>query len=170
MKYNDDEAVMNALGITSWRNLSRDKVLALAAMMPDIDKEVSLKLIEKVPEFMDLAGRFVDQLENRHHESLARNAESQQRVHDAWQEVRDVLAGELDRELTPEMRARVHELLIETAHRESEKDSENKKYLERMFKVAAFAGGVALASVVVFVGGKVYVQNSSPGAGPNIRI
>lgn len=40
MKYDSEEAVKKALGIETWRNLSKDKIVRFAAMMPDMDTEV----------------------------------------------------------------------------------------------------------------------------------
>lgn len=39
MKYKNEIQIKKAMGIESWRNLSRDKVIRFAAMMPDMDKE-----------------------------------------------------------------------------------------------------------------------------------
>lgn len=39
MKYKNEMQIKKAMGIENWRNLSRDKVIRFAAMMPDMDKE-----------------------------------------------------------------------------------------------------------------------------------
>jgi hypothetical protein len=51
MKYTDEESVKEALGITSRRNLSRQNVVKFAAMMPDMDKELAVKIVEQFPAF-----------------------------------------------------------------------------------------------------------------------
>jgi len=50
-----EDEVKQELGIESWRNLSKDKVLRFAAMMPDMDTEVALKIVEHFPVFKDFA-------------------------------------------------------------------------------------------------------------------
>jgi hypothetical protein len=40
MKYKNEIQIKKAMGIESWRNLSRDKVIRFAAMMPDMDKRL----------------------------------------------------------------------------------------------------------------------------------
>ena len=44
-----EQDIKNALKINKWSELSRDKVLKLVQMTPDIDKEVYIKIIEQVP-------------------------------------------------------------------------------------------------------------------------
>ena len=54
MRYNDEQSVMQDLGISSWRNLSKDKFMNFVAAMPDMTDEVRLKIIEQLHQFTQL--------------------------------------------------------------------------------------------------------------------
>jgi hypothetical protein len=40
MAYKSEDELKKALEVSSWRNLSRDKMIRFAAMMPDMDREL----------------------------------------------------------------------------------------------------------------------------------
>lgn len=63
MKYENEAEVKKALGIESFRNLSKGNVMRFAAMMPDMDKDVALRIIETFPEFKDFALNAVQAIE-----------------------------------------------------------------------------------------------------------
>jgi hypothetical protein len=159
-----EDDVKRALEIDSWRNLSRDKVMKFAAMMPNMNHEVALGLIGKFPAFSTFALGTLDSLEKASRSSHASNDASQERVHDAYREARDILKGELDRDdLSPEDRRFLVESVLKTVDKELEKDSENKRFLDGIFnKRAALAAG-AIAAGLVFVGGKIALEREEGG-------
>lgn len=160
MTYKSETEIMKALEIDSWRNLSRDKIVRFVAMMPEMDKEIAIKVIEQFPEFRKFAVDALDVLEKEHSATLAFNKESQDNVHHALQDVRAILKDELNRgELTAEERMIIIGLIMETANLEFEKDSENKRFLESLFGKAVIAGGAAIALGIVVLGGRVLIDN-----------
>jgi hypothetical protein len=158
MSYSESE-VKQALGIETWRNLSKDKVLELVALMPQIDEKVALSIIEQLPELTKFALEALDGLEERHEATLAHNERSQEHVHQGYQEVREILKGELDNEnLTWEQRKQIYDLLMATVRLQSEKDTENKQLLDSWYSKVTVGTVAALAVVVIAIGGKVDVK------------
>jgi len=158
MGYNEDE-VKRRLGIETWRNLSRDKMLRFAAMMPDIDTEVALKIIEQFPAFTAFALEAVKSMEKAHATTLSANDKSQDRVYQALQEIREILKGELDRnDLSWDERKFLIEQIQETGKLAFKKDSESKHFLDGLLKTVGMVGVAALALGVVFVGGKMMLD------------
>ena len=156
MTYKSEAEIMKVLEIDTWRNLSKDKILQFAALMPEMDKEIAIKVIGQFPEFRRFANDALNVLEEEHTSTLAFNKESQAEVHHAFQEVRAILASELKREdLTPQDRMIIIDKIMETANREFTKDSENKRFLDTLFGKAALAGGAAIALGIVVLGGRV---------------
>ena len=51
--YVTEEAVKHVLKIDSFRNLSKDKVMQFASMIPYMDKEVAIEIINQFPEYVD---------------------------------------------------------------------------------------------------------------------
>jgi hypothetical protein len=74
--------------------------------------------------------------------------------------VRAILENELKRDdLTAEDRMIIIGMIMETANREFEKDSENKRFLDSLFGKAVVATGAAIALGIVVLGGRVLVDN-----------
>lgn len=155
MRFQSEEQIMNALEITSWRNLSKDHMMRFATMMPDMDPEVAEKIVEQFPEFKLFAIDALNVMEKRHESTLSHNQQSQDSVHRAFQEIREILRGQLDKDdLSSEERMRILELIMDTGNREFAKDSENKQFLDSLFTKAALTVGAVVALGVVFVGGR----------------
>ncbi|MFI1280920.1 hypothetical protein ACH4U5_09170 [Streptomyces sp. NPDC020858] len=160
MRYTSEDDVKRALGIDTWRNLSKERMIRFAAMMPDVDTEVALKIIEQFPVFKDFAMGLVGAMEKAHESTLSANSKSQKYFHRACQEVRQILNHELDRgDLDWEQRKYIIEKIQETGRMESEKDSENKRFLDGMLKKVVVGAGAMAALGVVFVGGKVMIES-----------
>ncbi|GAA0346900.1 hypothetical protein NE235_10060 [Actinoallomurus spadix] len=160
MRYNNEAEIMQALEIESWRNLSKDKMIRFAAMMPDMDTEVALKIVEQFPTFKEFARDTVDAMERAHESTLSANKQSQEYVHQALQEIRAILKGELDKDdLTWEQRKFIIERIQETGRMDFQKDSENKKFLDAVFNKALIGAGVAIALGVAFVGGRLVAES-----------
>ncbi|MEV4655551.1 hypothetical protein [Micromonospora sp. NPDC049301] len=165
MVFKSEEDVKKALDIDTWRNLSKDKVFQLVAMMPEMEKEVQLKIIEQLPEITKLSVKAMATLRRVHESTLSSNEKSQEYVHRAYQESRAAIIAQLQRDdldLDPETRRYLNGLLVQTADKESTKDSENKNFLDRLVNKTTL--GVAAAAIVltaVAAGGKVALQNGN---------
>ncbi|MGW4645828.1 hypothetical protein [Kitasatospora sp. NPDC004289] len=145
-----------ALGISSWRNLSKEKVLKFAAMVPDTSNEVRLKLLEQFPAFKDLAVNSVDALKKAHRTTVAANENNQERLHEASEQFRDILAEELKRDdLGPEDRQAIYDRLQQGVQQEYEKDSENKQFLERTIRLVTTGAVTVIALGAVFAGAQI---------------
>lgn len=164
MKYNDEESIKKELGIDSWRNLSRDKVVRFAAMMPDMDTEVALKIIEQFPAFKEFAEEVVDTMEKAHVATLDANTHSQDQVHQAYQEIRSILKGQLEKDdLSWEEKKFLIEQIQDTGRQQFQKDTESKKFLDTLFGKVVVGAGVLVAGALVFVGAKVIAENGPDG-------
>ncbi|NHO85178.1 hypothetical protein [Micromonospora sp. CMU55-4] len=161
MVIKSEEDVKKVLDIDTWRNLSKDKVFQLVAMMPEMEKEVQLKIIEQLPEITKLAVKAMITVRKVHESTLSSNEKSQENVHRGYRETRAAIIAQLQRDdLDPETRRYLNELLMQTADKESAKDSENKHFLDRWVNKTTL--GVAAAAIVltaVATGGKVALQN-----------
>lgn len=87
MTYSNEAEVKRALGIDTWRELSKDKMLTFAALMPDMDTELALKVIEQFPNFREFAGEVVEVMEGAQDATIASNERSGNQVHDALRDI-----------------------------------------------------------------------------------
>lgn len=60
-RYVSEEAVKHALKIDSFRNLSKDKIMQFASMIPYIDKEVAIAIINQFPEYVSFGKAAIEQ-------------------------------------------------------------------------------------------------------------
>ena len=166
MKYKSEDDIKNALGIQTWRNLSQANVTKFAAMMPDMDKEVALKIVEQLPEFTNFALGVVNAIQKAQEAAYAENKQSMEQVYRAWQETREILKGQLAIEdLQWEERKYILDLLMEAARQVSAKDSENKGWLKEIYNWAPIVGSAAIVMALVYVGGKAGFELPDGGKG-----
>lgn len=163
MKYKDELQIMKQLGIDSWRNLSKDKIIKFSAMMPDMDKEVMMKIIDKFPEFRLFAKDVLNNFEATYKSTLDANNENQKDIHNMFNDLRRILEDQLNKEeISFEEKKYYIDKLFECRDKEIQHDIINKKFLLDMAKnVVIIAGGTLLAAIV-FIGGKALInQNNS---------
>lgn len=163
MTLDSEDAVKKALGISSFREMSKEKTLALWASLPDVGKEVRLKLIEQIPGVQKFALDAIAAVRGTFEKSLDTNNESREQLHESLGQVRKVIEGRLEREgLSEEHERFLIERLIETGNLEAEKDSENKAFIAHEAdhsRKAAFAiAGLGVVAAVVFAGGKIMLD------------
>jgi hypothetical protein len=153
-----EEAVKKALGISSFRELSREKMLAFAAAMPDMANEVRLKLIEQLPSFQKFALDAVSTVERTFDSTLLANEHSQDQATQAFAEVRGLIKGELDRDdLDEDHRQFLIQSALSTAESQALIDSENKHFLAGQLKTVGATAAVAITAAIVLVGGRLMI-------------
>ncbi|MEU2517640.1 hypothetical protein ABZ732_02485 [Streptomyces pseudogriseolus] len=160
MKYKNEAEIMHALGIDTWRHLSKEKMIRFAAMMPDMDTEVAMKIVEQFPEFRKFATDAFGAIEKAHEATLADGRHSLDQVYQALRQNREIFERELQRDdLTWEQRKHLLKLIQETARLASQKDTEHKRHGGDLLKKTMLGVGSVAALAVVFVGGRILVQN-----------
>ena len=154
MKYTNENEVKKALGIESFRNMKKDDIVQFFTMLPDIDKELSLKIIDQFPNFKEYALTAVEGFQETNKGLLNSNIQSEENLHTAWQDVRRILEAQLKNpDTTSEEKLRYAEMIMETVRQESAKDSENKRFLtDFMDKSGRILGGVLMAGIVAIAG------------------
>jgi hypothetical protein len=149
--YNSEVELRNALGIDSWRNLSKDTFLRFLDELPDVDPEVALKLLEQVPEITSLARGAIDDATKIYEAALTSNARSQEMVHEVHLKRLEILKSELEKGLSPDERMRVLDEIREVNANALQMDAENKRFLSDQFDKKLLASGVAAAAVLGLV-------------------
>lgn len=162
MEYDNENQLKQKLGIDSWRNLSRDKFLEFASDLPNMSKDVALKVVGQFPDFRSLVLDSLTEVQEQATNAIEVNWKSQKKVHKAFSEYRKMLSRELDREeVTAEHRLTILRMLQEAIDKESAKDSEHKVFV---FKVVSTVGTIAvlgLASALALLGVKTNISGSS---------
>lgn len=141
------EEVKNALKIDSFRNLSKDKIMEFVSLIPNMDKEVAIKIIEQYPAFAKLSESMVAQLNKMCDIALEKNEESQRLTIQAYKQILDELSNQLHMEdISKEEREKITKQMIEIADKISVKDTENKAFIDKMVK---YSTGFAIGALVL---------------------
>lgn len=141
------EEVKNALKIDSFRNLSKDKIMEFVSLIPNMDKEVAIKIIEQYPAFAKLSESMVAQLNKMCDTALEKNEESQRLTIQVYKQILDELSNQLHMEdLSKEEREKITKQMIEIADKISIKDTENKAFIDKMVK---YSTGFAVGALVL---------------------
>ena len=141
------EEVKNALKIDSFRNLSKDKIMEFVSLIPNMDKEVAIKIIEQYPAFAKLSESMVAQLNKMCDTALEKNEESQRLTIQVYKQILDELSNQLHMEdISKEEREKITKQMIEIADKISVKDTENKAFIDKMVK---YSTGFAIGALVL---------------------
>lgn len=152
-------------------DLSKDKMIRFAMMMPDMDTELALKIVEQFPVFADFATGVIGAMKKMHKTTLVANKESQDHFHQSCKTAIEILNVQLNKDgLSFEEKKYFIEEIKEILKLESQKDSENKQFLDAVLKKLlvglAFVGALGVA----FVGGKVVAESKdSPDADDSLE-
>lgn len=162
MKYQNEVQIKKALGIETWRNLSRDKVIRFAAMMPDMDKEVMLEIIKTFPEFTKYGNDLLESLRETIQTTIDKNSEDYRTALAVIQKTQDICSEQLNRtDISSEERVLIWNNLMEVTRMIPIMDKENKKHYEFLSNKYFKATTAALIAAVVFIGGKVAIDQFS---------
>lgn len=149
-----EEQVKNALKIDSFRNLSKDKIMEFVSLIPQMDREVAISIINQFPEYVDLATQMVDQLNVLCDRAMASNDNSQVASIESYKQILNELGKMLeDGKLTFEEKQQITDKMILVADKIAAKDTENKKWLDGVmkFKGAVVVFALALGAAILGV-------------------
>jgi hypothetical protein len=159
MQYKNEKQVKKALGIQSWKNLSKDKVIKFAAMMPDMKKEVMLEIIKSYPEFIKYGNNLLTELHDTIEKSIDKNSSDYQASIEVIKETQLILKEQLNRtDISSEERVVLINNLMEVTRMIPSMDKQNKKFLAILNNNALKATAAALGVAIFYVGGKVYLN------------
>lgn len=162
MKYKNELQIKKALGVENWRNLSKDKVIRFAALMPDMDKEVMLEIIKSFPEFTKYGNDLMESLKETILKSMDKNSEDYQMSLAIIKETQSICKEQLNRtDLSDEERILIWNNLMEVTKMIPAMDKDNKKFYEFLNNKYFKATAAALGTALVFIGGKVIMDQIS---------
>lgn len=148
-----EEAVKKMLNIDSFRNLSKEKIIEFVSLIPQMDKDVAISVINQFPTFANSAKVMIENLKETTDRTIESNDLSQKAAIDAYRFILDQLGTLLlNDDITAEERAYITEKMIDVANQIADKDTENKSFLSNQNKVIGVAVVCVLALMVTSLG------------------
>lgn len=149
-----EDEVKKALAIDSFRNMSKDKIIEFVSAIPNMDKDVAIKIIDQFPAYTESANSMIAQLNTMCNNVMEENGESQKAAIEAYKKILDELGELLKKDtINAEERSKITEQMITVADRISVKDTENKEFLNGIIKYGApiIGGALVLGAAILGV-------------------
>ncbi|MRJ47077.1 hypothetical protein [Fundicoccus ignavus] len=149
-----EEKAKEMIGISNWREMSKNKIVDFINLIPNIDREVAMKAIEQFPAYANLSKEMVTQLYGLTQKALESNEQSNSASIKAYQSILDELGIILQKEnISTEERQYVIDKMVEVADKISVKDIENKDLLDKWLRYGGTvaSGLLVLGSVILGV-------------------
>ena len=143
--------VKKALGIDDLRKLSGAKVAEFISLIPNMDKDIAMQIINQFPAYTDMAKSMVGELESICDNSIQAASVSQKESIAAYKMILSDLGELLKKEtISAEERSEITNKMIMVADRIAAKDSEFKDFLLDVLKVGApVLGGALLLGALI---------------------
>jgi len=133
-----EREVLAKLGVEDFRHITKDKVMSFVSMMPDMDKDVAMKALEQMPDFMKLAKDALTDYKGVLEDALKNDKESAKECFKVYNTILDALTECAKKEdLSFEEKKYYIDEMRNIAMMADAKDSENKQHAWRIVKTAA---------------------------------
>ena len=144
-----EEDVKKALNITDFRTLSKEKIMEFVSIIPKVDKEVAISIINQFPNYADMAKDMVSGMINLCENALQDAKVGRKDVIESYRVVLETLKEELNKgDLSIDDRKRFTDDMLLVAEKI---DAVNDKHLEFLKDTLKKVGGTIAGVVVVGV-------------------
>lgn len=133
MKKNEllsEEDIKKKLNITDFRSLSKDKIIEFVSLLPRMDKDEALAIINQFPNYSDMSKVMINQMTNLCNNAIKSDENTHKEIIQSYKSVLLTLQEELKNEqLTPQDKDKINCQMLEIINGMSAKDSERKKLI-----------------------------------------
>lgn len=146
-----EDQVKKALHIDSFRNLSKDKIMKFASLIPNMDKDVAISIINQFPAYAESSRNMIEQYNVMCDKILQSNDDSRRDAVMAYKTVLDDLSSLLKQDgVTPELQEKITDKMILVADKIADLHEGNRNFLEGIIKYGTpLIGGALLLGAVI---------------------
>ena len=161
-KLRSEEEVKKELKIVDYNKMAEEQLNSFIKMVPRIDKDVAMKIINQIPDYMKFANETIKSLSMMSNDALKISDEGAKETIMAYQKIIDSLAEHLkDGNLSKEERDHDTQLMIELAEKINAKNEKRnsrvlemvKEHSKNVLKIVGIVGiavvGIALRSKAI---------------------
>lgn len=161
IKFPTEDSVKKALKINSFRELSKDKIMQFASMIPYMDKEIAIAIINQFPKYAEFVKIIILVYMETANKILDDNKESQMAAIHGYQTILDCLSNKLEKSNTEKERKSITNDMVFVADKIAEIDEKNKKFLDKMVKNVLAGVGIAVLAVGAGIGISTSINSKS---------
>lgn len=146
-----ENEVKKILAINSFRNISKDKVMEFVSLIPNMDKELAIAIINQFPAYTEFATTAITVLKDMYDSALEKGGASHMEAISAYRKLLDTLGDIAKKDnITEEERKHLTEQMIIIADKIGEKDTEYQERIMDFLKYGTkFFGGVILVGATI---------------------
>lgn len=134
-----EQKVLKKLDIPDFRHVTKDKLIAFASLLPQMEPEVAKKALEQFPNFASTSLEVMKNYKDMLEQALKTNSESAHACMQLYNQVMDSLQKMLeDDELSFDDKKYVLNQMVEVAKLADKKDTETQKTTLKIVGVASF--------------------------------
>lgn len=139
--------VLNKIGATDFRSISKDQLIAFVSSIPDMDKDVAIECIKQFPEFKEHATEIINQLSSLCLNAMDTNQDVVKESIKAYQLILDDLREQLKREdLNDEQRNIIIDKMVNIASCIAEIAREHTNFVQDIIHKAMY---IAFGTIVI---------------------
>lgn len=143
-----EDEIKKKLKISDWRNLSKEKVMQLIQMSPNIDKEVFLKILEQIPHLVDETKVIINAFKESVDASKSMSIETKKYYTTISNRILDLLESD---KLSDELKIELKDLLVLIANKMDDLDNRDKVFMSaQLSKFWDYAGKALLVFATIF--------------------
>lgn len=162
-----EEQVKEILKVDEFGTIREEKLIEFVTLIPQMDKEVAVSIINQFSSYADTAKYIIGQLKEMCETIIKENSSSQKDVVQAYMMVLDEL-GELlkQKDISENAKLEITDKMIAVADKIAIKDTETKQFLADILKVGGtIVGGTLILGAVILgttvVSGKIPIINKN---------
>ena len=157
----NEQQVLKKLDIDDFRHLTKDKVIEMFSMIPEMDPEVAKAAISKFPEFASTMRQIIKECKETVKSGLKSNDASIKEYYETTKIVLNSLDKLLkDKNLSTEDKMMIVEKMQDILKNLDEKDTENKRFTECLTGMFCFVGAFAIGAAASLLGGSFKFPNN----------
>ena len=143
--------VKEALNITDFRSLTKEKIIEFVSIIPKVDKEVALSIINQFPNYTDMAKDMVGGMLKVCNNALDDAKTGRKEVIESYRVVLETLKEELNKgELSSEERKRITDEMVSIAEKIDKVNDKHHIFVKDIIKgVGSTVLGVAVLGVAI---------------------
>lgn len=147
--------VKKALQIDSFRNLSKEKIMEFASLIPHMDKDVAIAIINQLPTYVESSFSMIEQYNAMCDKVLQSNDDSRRDAVTAYKTILDDLSTLLKQDgITLEEQEKITDKMILVADKIADLHEDNRNFLEEIIKY-----GTTLIASALLLGATILCGN-----------
>ena len=148
-----EKQVLSALDIPDFGHLTKDKVMPLVSLLPQMQPEVAMKALEQFPNFATTVMQIATELKETIGKGIESNSENMEKCSYILQTVIEQLKEMSGRDdISFEERKYYIDKMLEVAEMQNSKDTENKEFILKVYALATGAALLLSATMLVALG------------------